>query len=156
MFLLWWSKRCTHKKKKKMTSQFDTLTETHCVGKWPSERRGMSSEVLLEKKVSTLRKESEALVKRSVMVKFVPSSKIIKCQDLPEECATKRSRSLKRTSVSDVFFFICHFSMTWELLNNVKFYLKYFFLVTFWLYWLKKKRRKEIIIHQKNSLNFMI
>lgn len=65
------------------------------------------------KKVSTLRKESEALVKRSLMDKFVPSSKmIIKCQDLPEECATKRSRSLKRTSVSDVFFFICHFSMT--------------------------------------------
>lgn len=113
-----------------MTSQFDILTETHCVGTWPSERRRMSSEVLVQRKVSTLRKESEPLVKRSVMDKFVPSSKIIKCQDLPEECTTKRSRSLKRTSVSD-FFFICHFPMTWELLNNVKFYLKYFFLVIF-------------------------
>lgn len=69
----------------------------------------MSSEVLLQKKVSTLRKESEALVKRSVMDKFVPSSKIIKCQDLPQECATKRSRSLKRTSVSDVFFLFAIF-----------------------------------------------
>lgn len=93
-----------------MTSQFDILTETHCVGTWPSERRRMSSEVLVQRKVSTLRKESEPLVKRSVMDKFVPSSKIIKCQDLPEECTTKRSSSLKRTSVSDFFFYLPFFN----------------------------------------------
>lgn len=116
------------KKRKKEKSQFDTLTETHCVGKWPSERRGMSSEVLLQEKVSTLRKESEALVKRSLMDKFVPSSKmIIKCQDLPEECATKRSRSLKRTSVSDVFFFYLPFFNDMRIIKQCKILFEIFF-----------------------------
>lgn len=38
------------KKKKKITSQSDILTETHCVGKWPSPRRRMLRGVLVQKK----------------------------------------------------------------------------------------------------------